>query len=387
MTQGLLKKLALAAPLVLCLPLGAVAADGVTGDSQDTPKIFEEFSLTSATMDQGNCVNNPAAAPTQPCAAAPSCGAEGCASCCPEHCCQFIAGVEATFFHASTHGMHANAAATSLIADPVNTVHLNNDEGLDQWTFSPRVFAGVQDNCWGVLGRFWYLSDSEGHLDPFNLGRGAVGTYETDRLKAYTADLEVYRAICLAGSKVNVFLGARYASFEAGQGLDVSRLTSPTEIGYSNVFTSFAFNGVGITTGFLGRTPIGCDTCISLLWGVRGSVLWGTSSRNVQTSDTLVDTNAAATSINAAQAISDGTTAFIIEAMLGFQWDHELRCLPMSAYLRIAAEYQFWDLGSNGSAAATSVALSNTGALASSGSVGNVDANLLGFTVGTGFNW
>jgi len=405
MTQGLLKRLALAAPLVVCLPLCAFGADGSASGAEETPKVFEEFSLTSATVE----TTSPAPCAPAPCAGAPpaaSCCSDDCSSSCQhstglvdacsagflnafscgEGCCpRFISGIEATMFYASTRGMHADASVESLRTE--TTVDVSNDNPFNQFTFSPRVYAGVQEGCWAVLGRFWYLSDSTSSLNPFFPSPGSgVGTYTDERLKAYTADFEVSRSFCCGMSKVDFFLGGRYASFEAGQGLDVSRLTSPTEISYSNVFTSFSFNGLGVTTGFLGRTPIGCDTCVSLVWGLRGSVLWGNANRAVQTSDSVIDTGSAASSINSAES-TDCATAFIIEAQVGVQWDHELRCLPMSAFLRVAAEYQYWDLGSNGSVISASVAQDSPGIAASSGSVGNVDLNLVGLTVGGGFNW
>ena len=305
--------------------------------------------------------------------------------CCDKGCPVFFTGVEATMFNASTRGISADASVRN--SNTNTTVGLSDDDVFDRFTFSPRIWAGVQEGCWAVLGRFWYLSDSTGELSPLFPAPGSgVGTYEQERLKAYTADFEVSRAFCLGISKCNFYLGGRYASFEAQQGLDVSRLTSPTEIAYSNAFSAFSFNGLGITTAIQGRTPIGCDTCISLIWGVRGSVLWGNANRAVQTSDSVIDIGAEATSINSAES-SECATAFIVEAMVGAQWDHELRCLPMSAFFRLAGEYQYWDLGSSGDAAAGSFAFDSPAHANSNASVGSVDMNLVGFTVGCGFNW
>src|ERR1700685_515591 len=87
MTHGLFKKLTLAAPLVVCLPLCALGADGSAAD--DSPKIFEQFSLTSApphATSPAPCAPSPAPAPyaaapaAAPCATAPSncCGNGGC---------------------------------------------------------------------------------------------------------------------------------------------------------------------------------------------------------------------------------------------------------------------------------------------------------------------
>src|ERR1700674_3574723 len=51
--KGLFKKLAFAAPLVVCLPLCAQAGGAAASD--DPPaKIFEDYSLTSATQDSGD---------------------------------------------------------------------------------------------------------------------------------------------------------------------------------------------------------------------------------------------------------------------------------------------------------------------------------------------
>jgi hypothetical protein len=59
----------------------------------------------------------------------------------------------------------------------------------------------------------------------------------------------------------------------------------------------------------------------------------------------------------------------------------------MCAFLRLGLEYQFWDMGGKGSAESTSFAVSNTGGAVSHGSIGDVDTNMWGFTVATGFTW
>ena len=61
--------------------------------------------------------------------------------------------------------------------------------------------------------------------------------------------------------------------------------------------------------------------------------------------------------------------------------------MPMSAFFRVAVEYQYWNLGNDGSASSSSFAVSGTGAAQSNGSIGTVENNLVGFTVATGFTW
>ncbi len=403
--KGLFKKLAFAAPLVVVLPLCAQAGDAASAD--DAPaKIFEDYSLTSATSDSSDskvittnatmdtsapCVGNqpspvPASSPctSQGCPAPPNCcNTYGEPFCEPK--CIFTASVEATFFHVQTKGMQVDSQVTAFPAD--TTFEQSNSQVFDQWTYSPRITAGVQQDCWGIEGRFWYMSDSTNRLDPWEAAPPFTGQYTMDRIKAYTIDVEGTHSMCLWGSKIDGFLGVRYASFEAGQGVDVTRDTVPfTEVFNTSAFSKMTFNGVGITVGFLGRTPICCDGCVNFVYGVRGSVLWGDAERTVQTQATVTNTTGAATSTNSAFA-DECDTAFIIEALAGVEWDHELKCLPMSAFLRVAVEYQFWDVGSKGQVSSDSFAVSNTGGARSSASIGDVDTNMVGFTVGTGFTW
>ena len=290
-------------------------------------------------------------------------------------------------FYASTHGMHADASVENL----------NNDTTVGplqrRWVRPVHVLAPhLGRRSRGLLGRPRPLLVLERlHQRPqpgISLaGVGRRDVFNDERLKAYTADFEVTRAFCCGMSKVNFFLGGRYASFEAGEGLDVSRLTSPTEITYSNAFTDFSFNGLGITTGFFGRTPIGCDTCISLVWGLRGSVLWGNANRAVQTSDSNVDSGSDATShqlrpvermrrrrsLSKPSWVRNGTTSCAAcPCPRSCGW-------PPSTNTGISAP-----------AAACqhlSFADDSPGLAVSSGSVGDVKLNLVGLKVGAGFNW
>jgi hypothetical protein len=401
--KGLFKKLAFAAPLVVCLPLCAQAGGAAASD--DPPaKIFEDYSLTSATQDSSDskiittnatmdtsapCVGN------QPSPAPAPCASQGCPA--PPNCCNtfgepfcepkciFNAGIEATIFHVQTRGMVVDSSIATVPSD--TTFEQGNSQVFDQFTFSPRIWAGVQEDCWGIEGRFWYMSDSTNRLDPWeSLPVGATGQYTMDRIKAYTVDLEGTYSLCYCGNKFTGFLGARYASFEAGQAVDLTRDNTPAEIFNTSAFTKFTFNGAGITVGFLGRTPLTCDGCLNLVYGVRGSVLWGEAERTVQTQATVTEVDGAATSTNS--AFSDNwDTAFIVEALAGVEWDHELKCMPVSAFLRVAVEYQYWNLGNKGSASSDSFAVSGTGAAQSNGSIGTVENNLVGFTVATGFTW
>ncbi len=298
------------------------------------------------------------------------------------------AGVEATIFHVQTRGLEVDSSVTSNITG--TTFEQSNSQVFDQLTFSPRIWAGVQEDCWGLEGRFWYMSDSTNRLQPYEAIPPFTGDYTMDCVKAYTIDFRG-NAIdwCLLRQQSSTrFFGFRYASFEAGQGDSRSRGRSlrAWTSEQTCMLTKFTFNGAGITMGFLGRTPLTCDGCINLVYGVRGSVLWGDAERAVQTEASVNEVDGSAASVNAAFA-DNWDTAFIVEALVGVEWDHKLECLPMCAFLRLGVEYQYWNLGSKGSADSVSFAVSDTGSAVSHASIGDVDTNIWGFTIATGFTW
>jgi hypothetical protein len=79
-----------------------------------------------------------------------------------------------------------------------------------------------------------------------------------------------------------------------------------------------------------------------------------------------------------------------LETQLGLEWRHELRWVPMAAYLRVAFEYQYWNLGDGHLSRTATI----TGSLRAppapslaSASIGHVDADFIGLIVGAGLNW
>jgi hypothetical protein len=310
---------------------------------------------------------------------APTCG-------CPA---QFIAGIDATMFYATVHRMDVDTHIANQPGDPSTTIDTSEDDVYHRFTYAPRISVGVQADGWALIGRFWYLSDS---ISSQSTGSAINASMTDDTLKAYTADIELMRDFWLGGSKVGLFLGARYGSFSAGQSIsnvsaDLSNPGVPNSA--ANASTNFSFNGIGLTTGFQGRTPLFEGSSLSLLWGGRASVLWGEDERRVAVGALLDDSSGTA-------ATSDGgdetnhAIAYILEAQLGLEWRHELRWVPMAAYLRVAFEYQYWNLGdgSLSKSASTSPSLPAPPAPSlASASIGHVDADFIGLIVGAGLNW
>jgi hypothetical protein len=94
----------------------------------------------------------------------------------------------------------------------------------------------------------------------------------------------------------------------------------------------------------------------------------------------------AASTIDAAFVSDNSTSMYIVETQLGAQWEHELRCMPANAFVRVAAEYQFWNLDA-GLTESFSTAFTPGAAASASAESGDFDLSLLGFTIGTGLTW
>jgi hypothetical protein len=305
---------------------------------------------------------------------------------------QFIAGIDATMFYATAHRMHEEATVANQPGNPATAIDISEDDVYHRFTYSPRIYVGVQEDGWALIGRFWYLSDSTNTL---TTGSAINAAISDDQLKAYTADLELTRAFWVSGSKVDVFLGARYGSFSAGQSIDnvsANVAAAPPVIPTSSAdaLSSFSFNGLGFTTGFQGRTPFFEGSSLSLLWGARGSVLWGEAERRILVSASIDEPTGGGAVFNG-DVETNRAIAYILEAQLGLEWRHELRWVPMAAYLRVASEYQYWNMGGDGSlsksiSTAPSIAPPPTPSTASA-SIGNVDADFIGLIVGAGLNW
>ncbi len=257
---------------------------------------------------------------------------------------------------------------------------------------APRLSMGlVHCSGWGMRGRFWQLDQSDHGAQLFdpvlgeNLGGSAVSSFE-----AYTIDLEATRDFCVRGWDMIGSFGARHAAIEYGQSATVNSifdlgggtfLTLP-----GNTSSLNRFDGTGLTLGLSGTRQVRYR-CLNVFWNVRGSVVWGDARAAVQTYAGTGTPAGSAFSINGAIDDTDGDM-FIGEAQVGFELSHRLNCLPYGrAFVRCAAEYQGWN-SDDGFAAATSFAgvagITRTQVIARAA---GAEANLIGFTIGTGIEF
>ncbi len=360
----------------------APASDDATGD--DTPGSISDAptpSLDSKTSGAcAACVNS-------------------CCNCmgdCRNRCWQGFIGVEAALLAPIQNhgGGGANYNLNNSLGAPTGTYTSSSVNGM---IVTPRIWAGLMGECWGVGVRYWRFANGAGGAVLPSGGavfpQGAnLGLNNQSYLQLQTFDLEAIRRIQHCDGQVWLSVGARYGQFNRNSTISgVDAIGGTTFTG--TAFTGTGFNGVGPTVAMYGWRPIGCDGCWNLFYGGRASYLWdGNGTALAGTSASIANSGGGANSANIAAGTGGNSGAFIGELNLGVQYNHYLKCVPAIAFLRIAGEYQYWHIASGANASANSnasltavgvpVATVNTSAIAGSSTLG-----LLGFGVSPGFMW
>jgi hypothetical protein len=315
-----------------------------------------------------------------------SCGCDACDTCCCGPGWHWVAGAEATFLVPKFS--NGGVATFELIDnnEPVRDEVRGGVLDMADMEFGPRVWVGVQQGCWGLAGRFWHLDGGDGESVPFiEVDDDDIGFSNSGYFAAYTVDLEATRAIHTCASDHVLSFGVRYANID-----NSGRLTTVSDtvdgLFYTNAVYKQMAHGTGITAALSGAKPIGC-TCLKAFYNLRGSLLWGPTDTCVET---LAVTTGASSEHGAATRACD-ETMFIGEVQLGLQAEHALACIPANAFLRVAAEYQYWNADSGLSAAESFVGygelLDPTSVAITDAVVGGVEANLIGFSIGAGITW
>lgn len=308
-------------------------------------------------------------------------GGKKCGSGC---CLTMVGGVESTFLFPILD----DAPADVIVEDSFARTHYSSSsvELDDDIFFSPRIWAGLECCGWGVIGRLWWLGDSDTNLTPatpFYLQNST----EKARLQAYTVDFEVYKRWCNCyGDDRQFAIGFRYANWEAS---DLAEAHGEASDDFFQVLaqTNREFDGPGLTLAYQGTKCCDCCACVKLFFNLRGSVLWGNTLTQAQTTAWVFDPDlgGVANDFSTATAYSDDI-AFIGEVQVGGQWEHQLACSCARVYLRAAFEYQYWSADS-GFAAAGSNAFTDDIDVTALATADDFQMNLVGFTIGTGLIW
>jgi len=327
----------------------------------------------------------------------PSCDVVGCQTCRQPRKRIIVMGTEAVFLSPDLNG----ARSSFVFDDFANSSQFTYAPGsasakgadLDDFYIAPRLWLGVQGECWGVVGRYFHLRAGENAYDPYIPASLDQGFDVHSAFEAYYTDLELTRNFCLNGIKNQFSFGVRYALFEHDESV-IAMAEVPEGLINGGARSNRQAHGTGITFGLNGRKPLFCNSCAHWFYNIRSSVLWGSVNNSVETwSETILsDPNATAiagSKDGAIAAVDDDI--FIGEVQLGLEWNFAMRCLPAKSFFRMAFEYQYWD-ASRGRAASTSFSGFEVNNVATAQGTAFADApglrvDLVGFSVGTGFTW
>ncbi|MGI8981927.1 MAG: hypothetical protein ACR2FY_22065 [Pirellulaceae bacterium] len=265
----------------------------------------------------------------------------------------------------------------------------NNAQSL---TYTPRIWIGRQfGEKWGVVGRFWNLTDFTTHRpEPVpgqvNLTNFATKT-EFDRARLYTIDIEAIRSFTPGKWKIDGTIGARQASILTDAKIDVFGVFTTGNFVNMSLSNGFKFDGAGVTSALIGRRQIGQSNA-HLFLGVRASQLWGRTDSFGRAVGTVADSPSAplvgAATVTRNNAIADMTIA---ELQVGVQWDFPIESAPMLAFFRTSFEYQNWSVNgplTGGAGFGGTIGTLTTNSFSRAG-VG--EAQLYGLAIATGFTW
>jgi len=335
---------------------------------------------------------DPAAAAPAPAAVAPRpqtgstsiydttpCAPDCCMDCSAGPTCSVIALAESTFFWPQVSGVGTfNGIGAGGLGGPISQIGGGNP---NYYLVAPRLTLGIQGCRWGLVGRYWDAQAWTTGFAPSNPLLSQPGLNSSNNFRAYTADIELQRRF--VGRRWNLwgFGGFRYGALKNQQFLSATSFTG-SDIVTSSAFAASRFNGAGFTFGAYGTHAIG-DSPFSLFASNRYSFLFGSGTAAAETHAQVLNGAGVGTGINGAFADGDGSM-FIAEVQLGLQWEHQLRWMPGRAFIRTAAEYQYWNSNCVAGAASTTTSFFNNNVATSSASAADMMLNMVGFNVGCG---
>lgn len=295
----------------------------------------------------------------------------------------WIGGVEATFLAPIISGKTVETAI--LDVGSANGVEVIDNLGIEKMTFAPRFWLGINNDGWGLVGRFWYLNDTQyaGETVPF--GPDEFAFRGQNRLKLYTIDLEMTRSFRWYDAMLEASFGARHASVEYRSSLDESA-SYGTTVATAESTSYRRFDGTGITFSLNGRHPLWRNSSLHWIWNARGSTIFGSAGYNVSANNRLLDTNGWVTA-DLSQQATFNDTLFIAELQTGIQWELSLQTVPATAFFRVLCEYQYWGGVNDVDLGIQNVTVGSTAAIGSAAYARGINLDLIGVSFAAGFTW
>lgn len=262
----------------------------------------------------------------------------------------------------------------------------------DEFGIGARMVIGRQfSDKWGIAARYFHLEDTETgfpRLTPGTTPLPTFGTYtETDTLKMYAIDLEAVRSFNPGKTKIDTTFGARQASLDVDSLFHAFGVITTGNFANLNLSNGCAFNGAGITSALNVRRQIG-DSCAWWYVGARGSKMWGHSDSFGRAAG-AVASSPSAPLVGAATVTRNNADADLVtwEAQTGVQFEFPLEMFPATAFFRVGAEYQDWDINGPPTGGAGFGGTIGTLTTNSFSAAGLGDTELVGGTAAMGFTW
>ena len=305
----------------------------------------------------------------------------------------FYVSAEAMFLHVNADTGGRITASFDSSGTVGREISFTTGTGVDDgYAFAPRFVLGRQlsDN-WGIAARYFQLEDTTTgfpRLTPGTTPQPTFGTYtETDTLQMYSIDLEAVRCFQPGKTKIDATFGSRNAAIDVDSLFHAFGVITTGNFANLNLSNGCAFDGTGITSSLNFRRQWG-DLPVYFFLGGRGSKLWGHSDSFGRAAGAIASSPSAPL-VGAATVTRNNAEAdlVILEANVGVQLEFALRHLPATAFLRVAFEYQDWDINGPPTGGAGFGGTIGDLTTSSFSSAGLGDTELTGASVATGFTW
>lgn len=296
-----------------------------------------------------------------------------------------VVSMEGTFFWPQMNRRLLHAA----LDNGVDHVEYSSNSALGSvdggFLIAPRVTLGLQGRKWGLVSRCWYAAPQASALAFRELSLGATDTpFLFDDLVVYTIDLEIQRRFSSEDWTVYGLFGVRYASISNDRLLGATLHLSDDDAQQARAYAGQQFNGTGITCGFWGIRPVRDGSPLKCFVANRYSIVWGNGLAVAGSQATVIDlSNPSSAPLSTTSAAGAGDL-FIGEIQLGLQWDAELQWSAGRAFVRFAAEYQYWDSNAGVIAEAHDDVSSGSAFALAEARAGDLLFSLVGFNLGVG---
>lgn len=287
--------------------------------------------------------------------------------------------VEATSLSPTIVGGEVNY----LYASPISSPKIVGSEEVElDANAASRLTLSVSENDYRIVARSWQMESAKNSIGftPTETGTdGSVSGTIRNQFEASNLDLEVARDFETNGNRKTLSLGMRLANIRTTQNLNLG-YNNPLVYILDTFTTASDMSGAGITSSFSGRKRTYPRSDVYFVYNVRGSLIWGEMKNHVEGDIVHEDKLSNIKTIDSYAAREEvDDMAYIIESQFGLQYNYALKKSDANAFFRLLIEIQHWGADIGG---VSTPIISHGNAVAE-----GIKADLIGLTIGTGFEW